>query len=167
MLWRKVRMSRITLSGQKWAQDRPRGRSHDFRLPTSSAPERGSRGLYEAGRAATDEAVPRSFIDISFASSGMNASVVARRLQNLAHVTFISGEHDLYFDWKDIDEFDSHIKAIHDALVGTGAGYRVHTQSEGSQWSKPASWPPPGVETPEENPAFAKRKGPSGVDRIG
>jgi len=109
--------------------------------------------------------LPRSFVDITFASSGSNALLVVRRLQNLSHITFISGEHDLYFDWRTQDEFESRIRVVHEALVGTGATYRVHTQVEHSPWTNPSPWPPPEAERPEENPAFVKRKGPA-VERI-
>lgn len=92
--------------------------------------------------------------------------VVVRKLQHLMHITFISGEHDLYFDWTSPEEFESRLKAVHEALVGTGATYRVHTQTEHSPWAKPSPWPPPISEAPEENPAFVKRKEPPGLERI-
>lgn len=109
--------------------------------------------------------MPRSFVDITFSSSGMIASMVVRRLHSLPHVRFISGDHDLYFDWNEPEEFDSKLKVIHDALAGTGATYRVHTRLEGSAWAKPIPWPPSVLETPEENPAFAQRSDPPKVER--
>jgi len=110
--------------------------------------------------------MPRTFLDLTFSASGPVASMVVRRLQSLPGVTFISGGHDLYFDWRTPEEFDRQIRVVHDALSGSGATYRIQTQVEEVPWGNPTPWPPPLVDDPPENPAFARSKGASRVERL-
>ena len=110
--------------------------------------------------------MPRTFVDLTFSASGTNVIAVVRRLQRLAEVSFITGEHDLYFDWRTEAEFESHMTGIHDALAGTGTTYRIHTHVDSALIPEPVAWPPPLEGVPEENPAFPKRRREPGVERI-
>lgn len=110
--------------------------------------------------------MPRTYVDLTFAAAGTNVLAVVRKLQDHARVSFITGEHDLYFDWKTQPEFESHMIAIHDGLAGTGATYRVHTVLESSPWAEPIAWPPPLEATTDENPAFPQKRREPGVERI-
>ena len=108
----------------------------------------------------------RTYVDISFSSSGMDAHAVARRLQRLAKVTLVAGDHDLYFDWKDTAEFEVHISAIHRALAGTGATYRVRTEVDPAATGKPVGWLPPLEDGPVPNPAYPEPRTTPGEERI-
>ena len=108
----------------------------------------------------------RTFVDVSFASGGKDALVVGRRLTAVEGVDFIAGEHDLVFHWQNVEEFEARIFAIHKALIGTGATYRVHTAEEDSPFGEPNSCPSGLVNEPPTNPAFPKRKDAKGVTRI-
>jgi hypothetical protein len=108
----------------------------------------------------------RTYVDVSFASGGKDAVVVGRRLRAVEDVSFVAGEHDLMFHWQDVEEFEACILAIHKALAGTGATYRVHTTTNGSPLGEPNSWPPGLGDEPPENPAFPRRKDAKGVTRI-
>ena len=91
---------------------------------------------------------------------------VVRKLQHIFGLSFITGEHDLSFDWRDEAEFESRMTAIHDALAGTGTAYRVHTVVDRAVVPEPVAWPPPLGTEPEENPAFPKRRRDPGLERI-
>lgn len=110
--------------------------------------------------------MPRTYVDLTFAAAGASVLVVVRKLQDHAGVSFITGEHDLYFDWQSQPEFDTHMTDIHNALRGTGATYRVHTVLENTPWTEPVAWPPPLDTAVGENPAFPKRPREPGVERI-
>lgn len=110
--------------------------------------------------------MPRTYVDLTFTSAGANVLVVVRKLQDRANVSFITGEHDLYFDWQTQAEFDAHMTVIHAALRGTGATYRVHTLLDRTSWAEPVPWPPPLDSAVGENPAFPKRPKEPGVERI-
>ncbi len=102
--------------------------------------------------------MPRSFVDITFSANGTSAVAVARRLQNLDRISFISGEHDLSFDWQSPVDFEALLSVIHEALTGTGATYRVHTLAENGGWSPPPVWPPSLAEVPAVAPEFSRRR---------
>lgn len=110
--------------------------------------------------------MPRTYVDLTFTSAGASVLVVVRKLQDHADVAMITGEHDLYFDWKSQTDFDTHMKKIHDALRGTGTTYRVHTVLDNTPWVEPVAWPPPMQSEVGDNPAFPKRPKEPGVDRI-
>ena len=110
--------------------------------------------------------MPRTFVDLTFSASGTNVVVVVRHLQKLSGIAFITGEHDLYFDWHDENEFESRATAIHEALAGTGATYRVHTVADRTVAPEPMAWPPVPSQTPEENPAFPRKAADPHLGRI-
>ena len=102
----------------------------------------------------------RTYVDLSFSSDGTIATVVADRIREIARVSLITGEHDIVFEWETVEEFQERLRAIHNALAGTHATYRVQTVS-GSEDGLPAvAWPPGLREVPEEHPGY-RRRGPS------
>ena len=119
-----------------------------------------------SGRVRGLRRIMRTYVDVSFSSSGTDAVVVGRRLQALEGVSFIAGEHDLEFQWQDVEEFQARIRAIHKALAGTGATYRVHTMTDNPPFQEPTGWPPVLQQETPANPAFPKRKDPKGTTRI-
>lgn len=100
----------------------------------------------------------RTYVDISFSSDGTVATVVADRIREIAHVSLITGEHDIVFDWTTVEEFRERIRAIHNALAGTRAMYRVETVLEDGEGGLLSSWPPSLRAEPEENPGYPSRK---------
>jgi hypothetical protein len=84
----------------------------------------------------------RTYIDISYAAGGSDPITVDQRLKGLTHVELLAGSHDIAFDWDDIEQFTSIVRAIHEALAGTGASYRVQTEIEESVGPLYTVWPP-------------------------
>jgi hypothetical protein len=99
----------------------------------------------------------RTYIDISFSSGGMTPSAVIERVQSLAQVKMIVGDHDITFEWKTVEEFRRHMNSIHTAFGGTGVTYRAHTVPDESDLQPSVAWPPTSSSTPEENPAYPDR----------
>ena len=119
-----------------------------------------TRGLNTLGVIRGSEArstAMRTYIDISFSSGGMIPTVVIERIQSLAEVKFILGEHDIVFDWRTVAEFQRVMKSVHAAFGGTGVTYRVHTVADESDLRPPVVWPPTDSPALEENPAYPKR----------
>lgn len=103
----------------------------------------------------------RTYVDITFSSDGTIPTVVAERLRELAGVSILVGHHDVAFDWTDVAEFRQKVKAIHDALVGTHATYRVETIEDDDGSSRFLTWPPAGNDNPAENPGFRSQRRPA------
>jgi hypothetical protein len=100
----------------------------------------------------------RTYVDVTFSSDGTVATVVAERLRDLAGVTLLTGEHDIAFDWTTVEGFRERIRAIHEALAGTHATYRVMTQEADDTGTPWVAWPPPLQDTPVENPGYKSRR---------
>lgn len=99
-----------------------------------------------------------TFIDLTFDPTGSNAAVVVAKLQQVPEVTSVMGEHDAMFHWKTNTEFDERIAAIHEALNGTGATYRVFTVEDSYQSKDPVPWIGPLDGEPSRHPALSKGK---------
>jgi hypothetical protein len=99
----------------------------------------------------------RTYVDLTFSTAGTNPTVAIDRLQTLAHVTLLTGEHDIVFRWDSVEEFRSHITAIHNALAGTGVRYRLRTEAEKPLVPEPGQWPPSARDGEQVNPAYPTR----------
>lgn len=132
----------------------------------AKGPDFGEDGRPSKYRVGMGDAMPRTFVDLTFSASGTNVLAVVRKLQRNVELSFLTGEHDLSFDWRDEAEFESRMTAIHEALAGTGTAYRVHTVVDRAVVPEPVPWPPPLDQSPEENPAFPKKRKDPGLERI-
>jgi hypothetical protein len=101
----------------------------------------------------------RTYIDITYAAGGSDPIVVDQRLKGLTQVELLAGSHDLAFDWGDMDQFTSIVRAIHEALAGTGASYRVQTEIEQSMAPDYTVWPPM-VDEHAEAPRSIRKRSP-------
>ncbi|MCI4350686.1 MAG: hypothetical protein L3K15_04155 [Thermoplasmata archaeon] len=99
-----------------------------------------------------------TFVDLTFSPNGMHAGIVVAKLQHLEGVSSVMGEHDVMFRWKSAAEFDARIRAIHAALHGTGALYRVFTVEDSYQSRDPVPWIPPIEARPTHHPAYPEAK---------
>lgn len=129
----------------------------------SSQPRAGGNNPIKQGE--LPRSVPRTYVDLTMSADGSDVVSVMGHLQGIGEIHFVTGDHDLYFDWESTAEFESRAKAIHLALGGTGATYRVHTEASGSPDHLLVPWPPPLGEVPEENPAYAGGRRAKGSDR--
>jgi hypothetical protein len=82
-----------------------------------------------------------SYIDLYFTPDAESPVEISKRLRNVAGLPLIVGPHDLAFEWKDEEEFQSTLSKIHQALKGTGVLYRVETVAEESSFVEPVVWP--------------------------
>ena len=73
----------------------------------------------------------------------MSPLEISERLRKTAGLSFIIGPHDLAFEWGNVEEFQSMLTKVHEALRGTGVFYRVETVSEDPAYIEPIPWPPP------------------------
>ena len=101
-----------------------------------------------------------TFVDLIFSPMGQHAGQVVRRLQELAGVHPVMGDHDVMFRWKTAAEFDRTMQAIHDALGGTGATYRVFTVEDSYLTRDMVPWIQPLGEDPSEHPGFPEGHSP-------
>jgi hypothetical protein len=99
-----------------------------------------------------------TFIDLTFSPRGTPAGVVIDRLQRLSGVSSVMGEHDLLFHWQRPDEFSAQLAAIHEALQGTEATYRIFTVEDSYQSREPPRWFPAVDPEPSDHPAYPRRK---------
>jgi hypothetical protein len=98
-----------------------------------------------------------TFIDLIFSPSGLDAGVVIDRLQRVPGVSSVMGEHDLLFHWTSPDEFNRQLRAIHAALQGSGASYRIFTVEDSYQSKAPVSWFPAIDAEPAGHPAYPRK----------
>jgi len=110
--------------------------------------------------------VMRTYIDITFSSDGTVPTTVAARIHTIAHVMLLTGPHDIVFEWTTVEEFRTRIRAIHDALVGTKAMYRVVTEDQGEESAWYAPLPPSLRNLPHENPGYRSPLHHPGESRI-
>jgi hypothetical protein len=101
----------------------------------------------------------RTYVDITFSSEGRPATSVAERLLDRAGLALITGPHDLCFEWSSVEEFQRCVEAIHAALEGTHATYRLETLDDEDDSPEPVSWPPGLRESPRKNPGYSGKNG--------
>jgi hypothetical protein len=102
----------------------------------------------------------RTYIDLYFTSEGPSPIEVADRLRRLVGVRFITGIHDLVFDWEEPEAFRAALQGIHDALRGTGIQYHVETVSGILEGNEPVAWPPPLAPDLGQHPAYSNSANP-------
>jgi hypothetical protein len=103
-----------------------------------------------------------TFVDLTFSPSGEHAGAVVAKLARLEGVSSVMGEHDVMFRWKAPREFNDRLRAIHSALMGTGATYRVFTVEDSYQSMDPVPWIPPVESGPSHHPAYPEGKRETG-----
>jgi hypothetical protein len=100
-----------------------------------------------------------TFIDLIFSPRGQPAGTIIDRLQRLPGISSVMGEHDLLFHWKTPEEFNAKLLAIHQALAGTEATYRIFTVEDSYQSRDPVPWIPAVDTDPTNHPAYPKKGG--------
>jgi hypothetical protein len=98
-----------------------------------------------------------TFVDLIFSPKGKNAAEVVARLQRIPGVSSVMGEHDVVFHWTEPTEFASTIRAIHAALDGTEATYRVYTVEDSYQSRDPVPWIASIDPAPPHHPGVSER----------
>jgi len=98
-----------------------------------------------------------TFIDLTFSPDGEDAAAVTAKLQRIPGVSSVMGEHDLVFHWSEPAEFASKIRAIHQALHGSEATYRVFTVENTYQSRDPVPWIGSVDTEPPHHPAVPER----------
>lgn len=99
-----------------------------------------------------------TFVDLTFSPEGEHAGAVIERLGKLPGVSSVMGQHDVMFRWKTAREFDTRISAVHRALRGSGATYRVFTVEDSYQSLDPVPWIPPEGQGPSHHPAYPEAR---------
>jgi hypothetical protein len=102
-----------------------------------------------------------TFVDLTFSPKGLPAGAVIAELTKIPGVSSVMGEHDVMFRWKVSSEFDAKTRAIHAALDGTGATYRVFTVEDSYQSRDPVPWIQPVEERTAHHPAYPEGDGPT------
>jgi hypothetical protein len=97
-----------------------------------------------------------TYIDLYFSPNGANPLAIAERLRERAGVTFIVGPHDIAFEWQTVEEFRSKLSAIHEALRGSDASYRVESVEESPEFIEPTTWPPSLVRSLPAHPGYRR-----------
>jgi len=95
-----------------------------------------------------------SYIDLYFSPDGVSPLDVADRLRSMVGLSFVTGTHDLSFEWDTVEQFRVTLGKIHQALRGTGVRYRVETVADEPAFVEPASWPPILPRNPANHPGF-------------
>jgi len=98
-----------------------------------------------------------TFIDLIFSPKGEDAARVAAKLQRIPGVSSVMGEHDLVFHWSEPAEFAAKVRAVHTALEGTEATYRVFTVEDTYQSRDPVPWIGSVDSEPPHHPAMPER----------
>lgn len=99
-----------------------------------------------------------TFVDLTFSPRGLPAGAVLDRLQRISGVSSVMGEHDLLFHWKTAEEFTGRLLAIHEALKGTEATYRIFTVEDSYQSKDPVAWFPSVDPEPADHPAYPRKR---------
>lgn len=98
--------------------------------------------------------VVRTFVDITFAAGGGSPATVVGRLSQVRDLSFLKGPHDAVFHWETPEEYWHHVAAIHQALRGTGATYRLETLDDQGVVPVVSSWVGDLPTAEEENPTI-------------
>jgi hypothetical protein len=100
----------------------------------------------------------RTFVDITFAGGGLSPAKVVERLSQVHDLTFLKGAHDAVFHWATTSEYWHRVGAIHQALHGTGATYRLATEDDQGVVAVFAPWGGALSEAEDENPTVERDK---------
>ena len=103
----------------------------------------------------------RTFVDITFAAGGVTPAKVVERLSRVRDISFLKGPHDVVFHWETTEEFWQRVGAIHQALHGTGATYRLETIDDQAIASVVSPWAGGLPPAEEENPTVDREKNAS------
>jgi hypothetical protein len=95
-----------------------------------------------------------TYVDLYFSPNGENPLAIADRLRRQAGVSLIVGPHDIAFEWQTVEEFRTKLSAIHDALQGSDASYRVESVEESPEFIEPTTWPPTIVRSQPSHPGY-------------
>ncbi len=95
-----------------------------------------------------------TYVDLYFTPDGVSPLEIAERLRLHANLSFIVGPHDLVFEWRSVEEFQTILGKLHTALKGTGVTYRVQSTGDDPMFVEPTAWPPSLQAEPQQHPGY-------------